>query len=59
MMRTVGELKHDYTDALQILMNPKAHHVQKKKALEDITIINQALFDQGLVLTITIGVEKR
>ena len=57
--RTVGELRQEYSDNLQVMMNLKAPRFQKDKALRDMLDIRAALHEKRLVITVTIGVEKR
>jgi len=57
--RTVGELRQEYSDNLQVIMNMKAPRFQKDKALRDMLDIRAALHNKNLVITVTLGVEKR
>jgi len=58
-IRTIDELQHDFSDALQVLMNPKTHTIQKKLAAEDIKTIKESLYDAGYSITFTISVRKK
>jgi len=57
--RTVGELRNEYSDNLQVVMNHRVLRFQRDKALRDMLNIRAALHEKRLVITITIGVEKR
>jgi len=57
--RTVGEPRQEYSDNLQVIMNMKAPRFLKDKALRDILNIRAALYEKDLVITVTIGVEKK
>ena len=57
--RTVGDLRQDYSDNLQVMMNLKAPRFQRDKALRDMLNIRVALYEKDIVITVTIGVEKK
>ena len=57
--RTIGELRQEYSDNLQVVMNMKAPRFLKDKALRDMLDIRAALYDKDIVITVTIGVEKK
>ena len=57
--RTVGELRQEYSDNLQVIMNMKAPRFLKDKALRDMLNVRAVLYEKDLVITVTIGVEKK
>ena len=56
--RTIGELRQEYMDNIQTLMNLKVPRFQRDKALRDMITISAALYDQRLAITVVIEVVK-